>query len=788
MAAPTLLNHRGDPMPPRVDGEPLGRSGRAHFNGLLELDELNFDLAGILGLQRYDEMYFSDPDIRRLVLMSWSPVQAGTWDIEPYGGDEATAQDLEAAELVKWALWEAMSPNIVRHFETVGPVLLRSGFCPFEKLWMSAEWKGRKRIVPRKLDYRMPRTIYNWFQDDFGDLTSIVQLLPAARPARIPAEDLVYYRINAEGDNWMGRSLLRAAYKPWFLKDRLEKIDAIGQERKAVGLPVAYPPSNADDDQRSTVETILANVHINEAGYIVMPGPSQQFKPDAPDAWFVDVVRFDSSSGTGIQESLKYHRDAIASSFLGDFMQLGHHQVGARATAEVQEDPFLTVVRALGIGIVANTINEQLVKEIAAYNFPNLEGFPRLTLSLHDEASLSELAEFTSRLVDRGVMQADPELEDYLRDRADLPPANKEIRQSREEAAEAAREQLAAGPAEPEGDEAPAGDEQPPAAARPGAPAARDPRARRPAARPADRPPGRPAADGTRRLDHHHDDETPLRELVAALDPDRLKWWERMLSLDHLVEALDGARDRFDMAGTSHLIPIARAMAQRAAAGKPAPRVDLGPLTDALVGELDRLDQIGFDTVVRELRDQHYRLGTAPTVQLADAGDTADAGAAGRAAEDAARRRRLRKRAELAARNVVEETRKNIERAAIGGAAVGPGMSGRDAARLQQVGERAGRNALRIEGRINAPGAVNGGRAAAARVHDGDIVGAYYSAVLDERTCSYCQIADDGVVRTLDDPILQASMPPNPECEGGDYCRCMLAFVLADDPAALGYG
>jgi hypothetical protein len=773
MAPSQLLAPNGRPFAPRVDEPPLSRSGRAHFNGLLEIDELLMELAGTNGLRIFDEMYFSDPDIRRLVLMSWTPVQAGTWDIEPYGGEDATAQDLEAAEFCRWALWEVMSPNLIGHLGEVGPALLRAGFVPFEQMWMSIDWKGRRRIVPRKLGFMLPRTIYNWNQDEYGELTEIVQLLPG-RPARVPASDLVYYRLNAEGDNWMGRSLLRPAYKPWFFKDRLEKIDAIGQERKAVGLPVAYPPSGADEDQRASVEAVLANVHTNEAGYIIMPGPSAEWNKDDPNAWYVDVVRFDSSSGTGIKDSLAYHRDAISSSYIGDFMRLGQDGVGARSLGEVQDNPFLTVVRALGTSIVAETLNKQLIAPLAGINFPNLEGFPRLTLSLHDDASLDELATFARKLHDAGMLQADPELEDYFRDRADFPPANKDIREQRERAAEAAREQLATGP-DPAAPDDPAGD-------------GRDPRAPAAPAPPAHRPgDARPDPRGGRQLDHHQ--ETDLRTLVAALDPERLRWWERMLALDHLVEALDGARDRFDMAGTAHLIPIARDMAQRAAAGKTMTRPNMGPLVDALAAELEQLDQVGYDTVIRELRDQHGRLGTMPTVQLADAGDEAAAGAGGaRAREEAARRRRLRKRAELAARNVVEEARKAVERAAIGGAAVGRGMSGRDAARLQQVGERAGRDALRMEGRINSAGAINGGRAAAARVHDGDIVGAYYTAVLDERTCTYCQIADDGIVRPIDDPILQATMPPNPECEGGDFCRCMLAYVLADDPAALGYG
>lgn len=723
---------------PSVDQPPIGRSGRANYSGFIQSDEINPRLAGNLGLRKFDEMYWSDADIRRLVLMCWTPIQAGTWDIEPYGGDEATAKDIEAAEFMKWALWEAMSPSFPRHLETLGPVLLRAGFAPFERLLATATWRGRKVIVPRKLDLRLPRTIWRWHQDDFGELTAIDQFLPSARQVTIPASDLLYYRIQSEGDNWTGRSLLRAAYGNWYLKSRLEQIDAIGQERKAVGVPIIYPPGGASDEQKSAIEAIFASLHVNEEGYVIMPGPAARFLRDAAaQGWHVDIVTFDSSAGSGIQDSLRYHSEKISSSVVGDFMQLGHHQVGARATADVQEDPFLTVVRALGIGVIADTLNEQLVSPLAAMNFTDLGGFPKLTLSLHDEASLSELSTFVQQLVASGAMQADPELEDYLRERAALPPANQEIREQRQEAAQAAREQIGSAAANPV---AQAGAEKGETPQPPNAAAERD-------------APSRPAPKKT-------------------LEQGDLAWYERLLSAGRIVPALDDARERFATAGKPAAYSLAQTIAQRVATNRPIPAdLPTDDLEAALRAEMEHLHGIGYQTVLDELAEQHRRLGTTPTTQLA-AADTAAAIGAGL--------RNARRRAKLAARNVRDEIRKAVERAGVTGA--------KGAAALQQAGEQAATRALSLEGKLNAAGGINGGRSDAARANSGDIAGGIYTCVLDERSCDQCQIADDGIVRSLDDPVLQAIDPPNPLCAGGDFCRCMIVWVLADDPAALDIG
>lgn len=720
--------------PQRVDEPPLGGSGRANFNGFIQSDELNLKLVGNRGLRKFDEMYWSDADIRRLVLMCWAPVQAGTWDIEPYGGDEATQKDIDAADFMKWALWEAMSPSFPRHLETLGPVLLRSGFAPFARPLASATWRGRKVIVPRKLDLRMPRTIWKFHQDEYGDLTSIDQLLPIGGMVNIPTSELVYYRIQSEGDNWTGRSILRPAYGNWYLKSKLEEIDAIGQERKAVGVPIVYPPQGATDEQKSAMETILASLHVNEAGYVMMPGPAARFLRDAAaQGWHIDVITFDSSSGAGIQDSLKYHSEKISSSVVGDFMQLGHHQVGARATADVQEDPFLTVVRALGIGVIADTLNEQLVSPLAAMNFAGLDGFPKLTLSLHDEASLSELATYVQQLVASGAMQADPELEDFLRERAALPPANQEIREQRQKAAEAAREQIGSAAAD-------------------GAQQANAEKGETP------QPPGQRTA--------------PSQAAPKTLEQGDLAWYEKLLSAGRIVPALDDARDRFATAGKPAAYALAQTIAQRVATGRPVPAdIPTDDLEAALRAEMEHLHAIGYQTVIDELAAQHRQLGTTPTTQLA-AGDAAAAIGAGL--------KNARRRAKLAAKNVRDEIRKAIERAGVTGAT--------GAAALQQAGEQAATRALSLEGKLNAAGGINAGRSDAARANSGDIAGGIYTAVLDERTCDQCQIADDGIVRSLDDPVLQAIDPPNPLCAGGDFCRCMIVYVLADDPAALDIG
>jgi hypothetical protein len=725
---------------PRPDQPPYGQSGRLNFNGFIAWDELNPKLAGTSGLRVFDEMYREDPDIKRNVSAIWTPIQAASFTVEPFGGDNAEDADRQAAELCEWSLFHHMSPNLVDHLATLGPVLIRSGFCPFEEIWDTSEWEGKQVTVPKKLDLRLPRTIWRFFQDEYGELTAVEQFLPNAKNVVIPASSMVYYRLQAEGDNWTGTSLLRQAYKPWFYKSHFERIDAIGQERKAVGVPVVYPPKSASPETKEEMEKILASLHVNDVGYIMTPGPKAGTGGiDASEGWIIDVIKFDSSSGESIQKSISGQKQAIAAAFLADFLELGHHQVGARATAQVQEDPFLTAVEALGAQILGPL--NKLIDRIARLNVPGIKGSPTLKMSIHDVASLSEISGYVQQLVAAGAMQVDPELEDYMRERADLPAANSDIRDEREElrkagqqgALEAAQET----PQEKRENELGEGADGKPKQIGPG----KTPEA-------AKRKP----------------DGDPKREAKGAqkqLDTGDAKWWEQMLSQGKLVEALDNARESMQTAATPAAVRLARDMAQRGKSGRKLPAEPPSELVDALYAELARLYQVGVVTVNDELDKQRQVMST----QLAS---STQSGAAGGLLH------RTRKRARVGARHITQQVARTVERSVVNGVT--------EPLALQRAAEQTAQQTLRAEAVANASQSINDGRTAAARAAT-DVVGGIYTSVLDSNTCDECAVSDDGVVREPEDPALEV---PNGNCAGSERCRCMCVWVLSDDPAVIG--
>lgn len=69
---------------------------------------------------------------------------------------------------------------------------------------------------------------------------------------------------------------------------------------------------------------------------------------------------------------------------------------------------------------------------------------------------------------------------------------------------------------------------------------------------------------------------------------------------------------------------------------------------------------------------------------------------------------------------------------------------------------------------------LNMGRSAEAEDRKDEWERVEYSAILDTNVCSPCSL-DDGQTSTSEDDLSPA---PNPECEGGDWCRCMHVFIV----------
>ena len=288
-----------------LTGDEIGDPGTRNINGIIQ-EEYNAKLNGIQGIKIYDEMRKSDGTVRAIVLATTLPIRKAIWRVEPASEEDA---DVEVADFVQKNLFELMDTTW-SDFIRQALLMLPFGVMPFEKVYEPMTVDGKDMIILKKLAARMPKTIYRWMLND-GTL-GFQQQRQDGVLAEIPMDKAIVFVNEMEGSNWWGMSYLRAAYKHWFIKNNLYKIDAIGLERQSIGVPKVKLPVGATDSDKKAAQNILMNLRANENQYVI--------EPNTYEVTFMDMM---AHSVRDVNPSIMHHNREISKSVLAQFLELG---------------------------------------------------------------------------------------------------------------------------------------------------------------------------------------------------------------------------------------------------------------------------------------------------------------------------------------------------------------------------------------------------------------------------------------------------------------------------------
>jgi hypothetical protein len=217
----------------QVGGETLYRRSR--------LTDYRADLSGQLAIDQYREMK-NDAVVRTTLKMAKTPVISARWFVEPASNEQI---DLDVADFIdkNLNLWLNVS---FHEFLIQVLTMLDYGVAAFEKVFDTIDWTPPSGATPetkiywRKFAPRAVDSIQEFVYDDFGGPESI---RIGTETGEEDLKALIFTYDKEAGDLW-GRSVLRSAYKHWFYKEQLYKIDAIQKERHGIGIPIIVLPPN----------------------------------------------------------------------------------------------------------------------------------------------------------------------------------------------------------------------------------------------------------------------------------------------------------------------------------------------------------------------------------------------------------------------------------------------------------------------------------------------------------------------------------------------------------------
>ena len=226
----------------------------------------------------------------------------------------------------------------------------------------------------RKLAPRMPITISEIQVAQDGGLVYIKQNVGVA-PPEISVDRLAAYIWDKEGANWVGRSMLRSAYKNWLIKDRLLRIDAIKHERNGVGMPVLEAPPGASGPQLKEFDAMAQEYKAGERGGGAVPSGSK-LRLVGTEGSLPDTV-----------DSIRYHDEQMAGSFLEMFKQLGTTQTGSRALGSSFVDYFELAQESIAIW-ARDVTNEHVIEDWVDWNYGEEEQAPLLAFKRSDASNV----------------------------------------------------------------------------------------------------------------------------------------------------------------------------------------------------------------------------------------------------------------------------------------------------------------------------------------------------------------------------------------------------------------
>lgn len=383
-------------------------AGQGPGNWWQSLDDEHVpELRWPLSVGVYDRMRKGDAQVISALLAVKLPIERTTWRLDPNGSrpqvHEPLAEDLGLTVVGADPAPQRRTKDRFSWTEHLRLALLKLDFghSVFEQLYRYDETSGLFRV--RKLAPRPPRTIAAWNVARDGGLESIEQY-DFGRP--IPVDRLVVYTHNREGGGWWGQSILRPAWKAWFLKDPTLKVWVQTIDRNGMGVPVATAPE--DETDIAPYETLAKGFRSGSNSGAGLPNGAKLellgVSGQLPDA----------------EPAVRYFDEQIARAVLAHFLNLGQQTgTGSYALGATFADFFVSSLQAVAQQI-ADTATQHIVEDWVDLNFGPDEPAPRITF---DEIGSRQAAtaQALKMLVDAGLIFPDRVLEEALRQQHGLP-------------------------------------------------------------------------------------------------------------------------------------------------------------------------------------------------------------------------------------------------------------------------------------------------------------------------------------------------------------------------------
>ncbi|MDH4120437.1 MAG: DUF935 domain-containing protein [Deltaproteobacteria bacterium] len=403
----TLRGWLGDPpaavpAPPSAPGETAWGFGR--FFGQVPMERWNPDsLVAQRGYRLYRKM-MSDDQIRALVRLKTAMVTGRAWHFDT-PADSPLHQ--ECAGFFRHLLEDQLAGSFI---QALGQMLSSQvyGFSLTEKVYGQVEWRGQTLWGIQSLKLR-PAESFTFQADPHGNCTGLLQYQGSTR-AELDLARFIHHVNQPDVDPLYGESDLKACYRHWWAKENILAFWNLYLERMASGFIHGRITAPLTPEEREELKA-------------AMQGVSGQTSLITPAG--VELSMVSAPSTDAFERAVAARDKAMAKALLVPNL-LGLSEQGSQGSysqSQTHQDIFFLIMNALA-DTLAETLNEQLFKELAWWNF-GLAQPPRFRFSPHTEEQKRELVRAWTDAVRAGAVKPEPQDETRIRELlgVPLPPA-----------------------------------------------------------------------------------------------------------------------------------------------------------------------------------------------------------------------------------------------------------------------------------------------------------------------------------------------------------------------------
>ena len=380
-----------------------GIGGTSNYSGVLN-EEFQAKLLGSNKYTEFAKMADEDAMCGGILLAINKIMQTIEWklDDDPKGIAEESLANV---------LWDEKLSDINS--------FLPFGFSVFET---TIKQSRKGRYVWNAMENRPQNTIERWIMNSRNMPVGFKQRDSYGNSATVALKNCLHFRTTAFKNNPEGKSILRNAYRDWYYKTNIERLESIGIERDLTGFPIITPPED--------VELTDASGALNDAGkwaQTTVQGIKRNEQEGAvvPFGWTLELIGSPGKRQFDLNEVINRYDTRIAMSILAQFLILGlNNSSGSNALSQEQSELFYKSVEAFALSI-ARTVNTQYIGMPILRDLNNLRKTPKLVPIGSNKPDLQEVAAFLARLFKFNAITPDETLEVELRRLASLPEMDK---------------------------------------------------------------------------------------------------------------------------------------------------------------------------------------------------------------------------------------------------------------------------------------------------------------------------------------------------------------------------